>query len=608
MRTNKIIYDFNEAQFFDRFSAFCISGDKDMWKNPVMDLLKKCTGAAAVAFDNNKNCYVLVDRDMEEDFHEQAVECSQNSSIELMVEIEPRLAVQLLLNSLTVDEPEKIWNMTGRCCIPHMEKKTSLSFPVIDIHIDTEDQIQLNVRTFSDYKTLYDYFRNSKDKKERKRAVKIRTYPRYNKTMFGLERAEKGKYVNVHDIKALDEKKSNITFFSVKEPDYDRTKLFDLYDVLTKLKKKYSDIIRISFQELPVANVIKRGSRDQAEEASLVSSILMKKPINLINKTDDEESFRKLQECFSDQLKNMIEKEPKSKPKRRAKEVHHLPVTCSKNIKPNALNLCLIHDKDFYRKKEDAHTVNSEIPLQHITIETVRNCSNAQFLLPAVTKCIYDLIIKNDIQTGHISLFDWKKLGLTAPVEFWMKVFEDMEEKIRIYGSVIVYPEGFLRFSLTDNEAEPAVQILQMDKSYHVVIRKEKDYNVIQDTALFTIPDLDKIYQQMETVPPKKSISRSRENVENVLPDIVDIRTWMENGCLYYIVGNNSYGMDGKFLRATSVRKVIGRPGSELFFQELLPTLAMPFVRNKRYTVYPFLLKYIREYAIYCGVGEKEEE
>lgn len=189
-----------------------------------------------------------------------------------------------------------------------------------------------------------------------------------------------------------------------------------------------------------------------------------------------------------------------------------------------------------------------------------------------------------------------------------MKVFEDMEEKIRIYGSVIVYPEGFLRFSLTDNEAEPAVQILQMDKSYHVVIRKEKDYNVIQDTALFTIPDLDKIYQQMETVPPKKSISRSRENVENVLPDIVDIRTWMENGCLYYIVGNNSYGMDGKFLRATSVRKVIGRPGSELFFQELLPTLAMPFVRNKRYTVYPFLLKYIREYAIYCGVGEKEEE
>lgn len=86
MRTNKIIYDFNEAQFFDRFSAFCISGDKDMWKNPVMDLLKKCTGAAAVAFDNNKNCYVLVDRDMEEDFHEQAVECSQNSSIELMVE------------------------------------------------------------------------------------------------------------------------------------------------------------------------------------------------------------------------------------------------------------------------------------------------------------------------------------------------------------------------------------------------------------------------------------------------------------------------------------------------------------------------------------------
>lgn len=608
MRTNKIIYDFNEAQFFDRFSVFCLSGDKDMWKNPVMDLLKKCTGAASVAFDNSKNCYVLVDRELEEDFQEQAVECSQNCSVELIFEIEPRFAVQLLLNSLSVDEPEKIWNMTGRCCIPHMEKKTSLSFPVIDIHIDTEDRIQLNVRTFSDYKTLHDYYRNSKDKEEQKRATKIVTSPRYNKTMFGLERAEKGKYVNVHDIKALDEKKSNITFFSVKEPDYDRTKLFDLYDVLTKLKKKYSDIIRISFQELPEANVIKRGSKDQAEEASLLSSVLMEKPVNLINKTEDKGSFQKLYECLSEQTKNMIEKEPKSKPKNRAKEVHHLPIICSENIKPNALNLCLIHDKDFYRKKEDAHTVDSEIPLQHITVETVRNCSNAQLLLPAAAKCIYDLIIKDDIQKKHISLFDWKKLGFIVPVEFWMKVFEDKEKKIRKYGSVIIDSKGSIQFSLTGNEAEPAVQILQMDKSYKTVIKKGKDYNVIQDTTLFTIPNLEEIYHQMETVPPKKSISRSRENIENVLPDIVDIRTWMEKGCLYYIVGNNSYGMDGKFLRATPVRKVIARPGSELFFQELLPTLAMPFVRNKRYTVYPFPLKYIREYAVYCRVRDKKEK
>ena len=139
-------------------------------------------------------------------------------------------------------------------------------------------------------------------------------------------------------------------------------------------------------------------------------------------------------------------------------------------------------------------------------------------------------------------------------------------------------------------------------------IRKNIRYNVIQDTTLFTIPNLEEIYHQMETVPPKKSISRSRENIENVLPDIVDIRTWMEKGCLYYIVGNNSYGMDGKFLRATPVRKVIARPGSELFFQELLPTLAMPFVRNKRYTVYPFPLKYIREYAVYCRVRDKNEK
>ncbi|WP_342992407.1 hypothetical protein [Blautia sp. 2227st1_G12_2227SCRN_220401] len=119
---------------------------------------------------------------------------------------------------------------------------------------------------------------------------------------------------------------------------------------------------------------------------------------------------------------------------------------------------------------------------------------------------------------------------------------------------------------MTKNAAEPAVQYLQMDKSYKAVIKRGNDYNIIQDTVLFTVPDLEEIYRQMETVLPKKSISRSRENIEAVIPDIVDIRTWMEKDGLYYIVGSNSYGTDGKFLRATPVRKVSARLGSELFF------------------------------------------
>lgn len=126
--------------------------------------------------------------------------------------------------------------------------------------------------------------------------------------MFGLERAEDGNYILCHDTEALDEKKSSITFLSVREADYECTKLYDLYYVLAEMSRKYSDIIQVSFREFPSAGVIKRRSREQVAEASLISKILMETPINLVNKTEDEESFGKLQECLSDQIKNMIEK------------------------------------------------------------------------------------------------------------------------------------------------------------------------------------------------------------------------------------------------------------------------------------------------------------
>lgn len=590
MRTNELIYDFKEDIFWERYSVFCVQG-KEMWKNPVVDLLKHCGGAEAVAYSSGNCCHVLVSRELEEDFQEQVLKYT-DCTIELEEDISPRLAAQLFLNSLTVEKPEKVWNMTGKCYIPHMEKATEYSFPAIDIHIDRENRIQLDVRTFSDFKTLLEYYK----KKDPKRAAKICRCTRYKKTLFGLERAEDGNYILCHDTEALDEKKSSITFLSVREADYECTKLYDLYYVLAEMSRKYSDIIQVSFREFPSAGVIKRRSREQVAEASLISKILMETPINLVNKTEDEESFGKLQECLSDQIKNMIKKEPKSKPKKRAKEVCHLPVICSDSLQEGAFNLCMIHEKDFYRNMEDAHTVSAKVPLQHITVETIQGCRDAKALLPAVTKCIYDVIIKSDIQKKQLSLFDWKKLGIQVPVEFWMKTIGKGNEEV--YGSVSINPEGTLQFSVTKNAAEPAVQYLQMDKSYKAVIKRGNDYNIIQDTVLFTVPDLEGIHRQMETVLPKKSISRSRENIEAVIPDIVDIRTWMEKDGLYYIVGSNSYGTDGKFLRATPVRKVSVRPGSELFFLELLPTLAMPFVRNKQYTVYPFPLKYIREYCL----------
>lgn len=222
MRTNEIVYKFNEEDFLERFSVFRASCG-DMWKNPIVDFLKNCEGAESIAYENGRSCYILVDRDMEDDFQDQALDFS--CTLELVPEVSERLAAQLLLNSLTADEPEKIWNLTGRCYIPHLESATKHSFPVLDIYIDTENRMQLRIRTFSKFYDLLEYYKV----KNPKRAGKISRYPRFKKTMFGLQRSDDGDYILLHDIDALNEKKSRLNFLSLKEADYEETKMYDLY-------------------------------------------------------------------------------------------------------------------------------------------------------------------------------------------------------------------------------------------------------------------------------------------------------------------------------------------------------------------------------------------
>lgn len=575
MRTNEIVYKFNEEDFLERFSVFRASCG-DMWKNPIVDFLKNCEGAESIAYENGRSCYILVNRDMEDDFQDQALDFS--CTLELVPEVSERLAAQLLLNSLTADEPEKIWNLTGRCYIPHLESATKHSFPVLDIYIDTENRMQLRIRTFSKFYDLLEYYKV----KNPKRAGKISRYPRFKKTMFGLQRSDDGDYILLHDIDALNEKKSRLNFLSLKEADYEETKMYDLYYIMSELHNKYGDLIHLSYKEVSVSKAMIRDNKDKTAEAETLSGILMEKEINLVNQTDDQEEFDALYGCFTEHTHELIEKNIKSR------EIHHLPIIRSEDIRKNALNICMVHEKSWYGNMKDCYVKNPDIPVQHITVETIRNCKDSKELLPATTKSLFDVLIKNDIQNEQMSLFHWNSLNLLEPVSFCVEVEPEL------YGSVTISPNGSLKFHI--GKTDMAARYLQMDSSYKIVMVKGSDINIIQDTDFFTIPDLNEIFTQMNYVPKKKSISRSRENIERVIPDIVDIRSWEKNGDMYYIVGNNSYGTDGKFPKATPVRKVSPRPGSELFFGELLPTLAMPYVRNKLYTVYPFPVKYIREY------------
>ena len=76
----------------------------------------------------------------------------------------------------------------------------------------------------------------------------------------------------------------------------------------------------------------------------------------------------------------------------------------------------------------------------------------------------------------------------------------------------------------------------------------------------------------------------------------MDIGYWIDGEGLSYFVGEKSKGIQAKFPKASIIRNIKPYGDSELFFDKLIPTLNVDFVRNETLTVVPFPFKYLREF------------
>lgn len=81
-----------------------------------------------------------------------------------------------------------------------------------------------------------------------------------------------------------------------------------------------------------------------------------------------------------------------------------------------------------------------------------------------------------------------------------------------------------------------------------------------------------------------------------------DENDFIDGQAFVYYVGAKSQ-IRTKYAKACCIRKVITL-GDNLEFKELLPLMAVEFVRNSQYTVIPFPYKYLREYILMNTVVE----
>ena len=155
----------------------------------------------------------------------------------------------------------------------------------------------------------------------------------------------------------------------------------------------------------------------------------------------------------------------------------------------------LFRSAEYYNGVNDPHDKNYEgVAVQHITFENFSDSSEF-----AIATVMHEVIIKKDLEEKKISLFDWEKLGFTEPISFGMETEGD---DIKHYFIMTVSPDGTFEMREQEmtlfemNEYTEMIEIFEQARTDSEMVKgvirfADGSMNVIKDTGLFTIPEID---------------------------------------------------------------------------------------------------------------------
>lgn len=307
--------------------------------------------------------------------------------------------------------------------------------------------------------------------------------------------------------------------------------------------------------------------------------------------------------------------------------VAHMKAFCTKNklsfsvniekeISAQDLNICVLHDKEYYKKRnmDDPYKEDRDAAVQHITIEDMPSKLD---MLCSV--CINELIIKNDLvsHSNRISIMDWRSFGIKDTITFYTRVAEDKKQNgktaVYHYYYMQVSPDGlfFIGELQKGKEYEGIRYVFENRKQCEGIIsNRQREYNFIYQTSKFMLPDGVAIRNGL-----KEGLHVRNVPYRDLYCGSIDI--WYKkdsnNNSYYYSIGELFGGSTMKYgiTNFARIRKVEPDEYAPLFFdRRLLLSLAVPFVRNKRFTAVPFPFKYLREYAKLHGnfiVSDKDD-
>lgn len=500
-------------------------------------------------------------------------------------ELSKDLILQLLFNGLcNSNNPVLTFcNLTGHLYCFHpswiKHKRTDnqdeiIKVPCLEVRV-INGNLDLSVRTFSSTKLR---------KKITFRKKKFEEYPRYGfATKNTLKRVTDKDDSPAFILRQTDGAKTDIPFLSIENADkFSQSKMGVLTNVIEQFNTVYNGLAHIEFSDIKEYERVDHKRKDDKEFAQIVRSKLEKYNVRIVDKISNGYSIE-----FCRRIAEILHNEFKIRP------------SIGLRMSKNGLNVVLIHNAAYYVDIDDPHDdVHPGCVVQHITFEDFANCAEY-----AVSTIVNELLIKDDLRTGNISVFNWKDLKFEGDYLFGTSVTIDDVEK---YVFMTVHPDGSFQikeceidlFSL--DKYQKYAQIYDEAKNNNELVRgiicdDKGNTNIIYDTACYTIPEIEEIKKMLLAGNTK---IRGEYYRKQLMDAILDIKWFKEGSVIRYFSSDIGEGMRPTVHHAANIREIRALDESELMFDTIVPLLNVTFVRNGQLTVIPFPFKYLREFII----------
>ena len=587
IRTNEVIPSFDYDRIDSHYDIFCLETSKKCFDRgaKIIDAPLMNKNVKAVLFEKGRKFYVLLNHNtgnlpilksvLSNSEYGTSISISQKSSSSLS----KTQLLQLLINGLAAKNNPvlKFNNLTGHLYVfmPEWVKKgkdnTIWSIPTLEIKVTEECILKLNVRTFSSVKL------KNKIKFTTKR---FEEYPRY---ILSSDNSLRRKVSDDRDttipefiLRQVENTKSEITFLNISKADsYEATKVGVLTHIVEKFNKQYDGLTRIEFRSIFEFTTI--DTKNTAKENIFaVKCFLSNHDIKIIDCVKIQQS-----KLFCKNIADLIY------------EKYDCKTKIGSRLSKNSLNIRLIHNKDYYEKTQnDPHQDNiSEYAVQHITFEDFAH--NSRF---AISTVIHELIIKEDIRNGIISLFDWEELGFSNDISFGISKKSECPR----YFFMTIKPNGSFFFSeqkmdlFEMNEYSTCAEIFDNDKLIEGIIKYcDEDILAIRNSGLSTLPEFEELKSELNS---GNTALRNKDSRDEYLTSVTEIRKYHLDNKDYYSVGICGSGMKPSIQNSAIIRTVEQKKTGNADFSRLLPLMNVSFVRNGQLTVIPFPFKYLREY------------